>query len=93
MAQMQLTHQALTLGQSGEAKQQQPRERHLSESLAGSTSGSDGSLKENHRPTENNNTNDGRFKNSTDTNGTPWAQIEDPCRLLINSTSLFSVMK
>ena len=66
---MQLTHQALTLGQSGEAKQQQPRERHLSESLAGSTSGSDGSLKENHRPTENNNTNDGRFKNSTDTNG------------------------
>ena len=67
---MQLTHQALTLGQSGDSKQQQqPRERHLSESLAGSTSGSDGSLKENHRPTENNNTNDGRFKNSTDTNG------------------------
>lgn len=67
MAQMQLTQQALTLGQDSSpasslgsllkegilrpaAKQ---RERHLSETVA--SVGSDGSLKENHKPPDNNN--------------------------------------
>ena len=74
MAQMQLTQQALTLGQEspqisgpnsletllkdGMFKPGKQRERHLSETVASVVS--DGSLKENHRPLENNNSD--RFK-------------------------------